>query len=218
MAAAAGAAQHSTAQEIEAFLTALTRVAGITDFIENLGRDLVASGVLRKAEFSETPTRLQLSKLRAKLKESRVYVGDISTTANWKDTAAKKDEWYDLHGGPLVVRIQKAWKSQAGGVGIVTDAVIRGQVLSKHETEEVVEDALMSQLEEGLAREDVAKCKTLIASKTRFGALFQRGWINFRESGVSEKEVADQSRQRLNSAFLAYSRLWTGKIIPDIFK
>ena len=43
-------AQQSTADEITAFLDQLARQAQITDFIQNLGRDLVASGVLRTEE------------------------------------------------------------------------------------------------------------------------------------------------------------------------
>ena len=101
---------------------------------------------------------------------------------------------------------------------MVTDAVIRGQVLSKNEREEVVEDQLMAQLEEKLAAEDVDACKALLVSTTRFGALFQRGWINFKESGANDKDMADSGLRRLNSAFLSYSRLWQGKILPDILK
>ena len=48
-------AQQSTAGEITAFLDQLARQAEITDFIQNLGRDLVASGVLRAEEFACQP-------------------------------------------------------------------------------------------------------------------------------------------------------------------
>eukprot|EP01046_Picozoa_sp_COSAG06_P021384 COSAG06_NODE_1605_length_8948_cov_25.421939_5_plen_597_part_00 len=208
-------AQESSSDEIKAFLEQLAGQAEITDFIQNLGRDLVASGVLRSEEFDKTPGMLQVAKLKTKLRDSKIYVGDIAAGAEWKD---RKADWWDQHGAQLVIRIQKAWKTQAGGVGAVTDAVIRGQVLSKAEREEVVEDSLMAQLEAKLAAEDVAGCKTLLVSTSRFGALFQRGWINFKESGASEKEVIDNSLRRLNSAFLAYSRIWTGKVLPGIFR
>ena len=46
-------AQQSTAGEITAFLDQLAGQAEITDFIQNLGRDLVASGVLRAEEFDK---------------------------------------------------------------------------------------------------------------------------------------------------------------------
>ena len=208
-------ALESTPDEIKAFLEQLAAQAEITDFIQNLGRDLVASGVLRAEEFDKTPGMLQVAKLKTKLRDSKIYVGDIEAGAEWK---TKKADWWDQHGAQLVIRIQKAWKTQAGGVGAVTDAVIRGQVLSKAEREEVVEDPLMGQLEAKLAVEDVEGCKTLLVSTTRFGALFQRGWINFKETGASDKDVADNSLRRLNSAFLAYSRLWTGKVLPEIFR
>ena len=204
----------STADEIGAFLDQLSGQAEIGDFIDNMGQDLVASGVLRKAEFSPKPGMLQVAKLRTKFRDSKVYVGDIEAGADWKGRQA---EWWDAHGARLVIRVQKAWKTQAGGVGTVTDAIIRGQVLSKIECEEVVDDSLMAQLEEKLAAEDVDECKKLIVSTTRFGALFQRGWINFKEAGVSEKEAVDNNRRRLNSAFLEYSRLWSGKVLPGIF-
>ena len=44
--------QHSTADEISAFLDQLSGEAEIHDFIDNLGQDLVASSILREAEFS----------------------------------------------------------------------------------------------------------------------------------------------------------------------
>ena len=198
-------AQQSTAGEITAFLDQLAGQAEITDFIQNLGRDLVASGVLRAEEFDKNPGMLQVAKLKNKLRESKIYVGDVEAGAEWKD---QKENWWDQHGAGLVIRIQKAWKTQAGGMGMVTDAVIRGQVLSKNEREEVVEDQLMAQLEEKLAAEDVDACKALLVSTTRFGALFQRGWINFKESGANDKDMADSGLRRLNSAFLSYSRLW----------
>ena len=43
-------ALESTPDEIKAFLEQLAAQAEITDFIPNLGRDLVASGVLRAEE------------------------------------------------------------------------------------------------------------------------------------------------------------------------
>ena len=175
----------------------------------------MASGVLRAEEFYKNPGMLQVAKLKNKLRESKIYVGDVEAGAVWKD---QKEGWWDQHGAGLVIRIQKAWKTQAGGLGMVTDAVIRGQVLSKNEREEVVEDPLMAQLEEKLAAEDVDACKALLVSTTRFGALFQRGWINFKESGANYKDMADSGLRRLNSAFLSYSRLWQGKILPDILK
>ena len=45
-------ALESTPDEIKAFLEQLAAQAEITDFIQNLGRDLVASGVLRAEELS----------------------------------------------------------------------------------------------------------------------------------------------------------------------
>ena len=151
-------AQQSTAGEITAFLDQLAGQAEITDFIQNLGRDLVASGVLRAEEFDKNPGMLQVAKLKNKLRESKIYVGDVEAGVVWKD---QKENWWDQHGAGLVIRIQKAWKTQAGGMGMVTDAVIRGQVLSKNEREEVVEDPLMAQLEEKLAAEDVDACKAI---------------------------------------------------------
>ena len=121
-------AQESSSDEIKAFLEQLAGQAEITDFIQNLGRDLVASGVLRSEEFDKTPGMLQVAKLKTKLRDSKIYVGDIAAGAEWK---ARKVDWWDQHGAQLVIHIQKAWKTQAGGVGAVTDAVIRGQVLSK---------------------------------------------------------------------------------------
>eukprot|EP01048_Picozoa_sp_COSAG05_P040575 COSAG05_NODE_20873_length_276_cov_0.587571_1_plen_52_part_01 len=47
----------STEAEIELFLETLRQDAGISDFIANLGQDLVASGVLREAEFGKQPSR-----------------------------------------------------------------------------------------------------------------------------------------------------------------
>ena len=69
---------------------------------------------------------------------SGIHISDLETGEDWKD---RKAEWWDAHGARLVIRVQKAWKTQAGGVGMVTDAIIRGQVLSKLECEEVVDDA-----------------------------------------------------------------------------
>ena len=46
-------AQESSSDEIKAFLEQLASQAEITDFIQNLGRDLVASGVLRSEEFDK---------------------------------------------------------------------------------------------------------------------------------------------------------------------
>ena len=78
-------AQQSTAGEITAFLDQLARQAEITDFIQNLGRDLVASGVLRAEEFDKNPGMLQVAKLKNKLRESKIYVGDVEAGAVWKD-------------------------------------------------------------------------------------------------------------------------------------
>ena len=89
------AAVQSTEAEIAQFLDCLRDDAGIRDFIPNLGQDLVASGVLREAEFGKQPSRLQLSKLKTKLKESKIYVGDIDTDAAWQ---AKPDDWWDRLG------------------------------------------------------------------------------------------------------------------------
>ena len=44
------AMSHSTADEISAFLDQLSDQAEVGHFIDNLGQDLVASGVLRKAK------------------------------------------------------------------------------------------------------------------------------------------------------------------------
>ena len=49
------AAVQSTEAEIAQFLDCLRDDAGIRDFIPNLGQDLVASGVLREAEFGKQP-------------------------------------------------------------------------------------------------------------------------------------------------------------------
>ena len=95
----------STEAEIELFLETLRLDAGISDFIANLGQDLVASGVLREAEFGKQPSRLQRSKLKSKFKESKIYVGDIDTGEEWQ---TKPDDWWDLHGAKLVLRIQGA--------------------------------------------------------------------------------------------------------------
>ena len=57
-------AQESSSDEIKAFLEQLAGQAEITDFIQNLGRDLVASGVLRSEEFDKTPGMLQVAKLK----------------------------------------------------------------------------------------------------------------------------------------------------------
>jgi PP-loop superfamily ATP-utilizing enzyme len=58
-------ALESTPDEIKAFLEQLAAQAEITDFIQNLGRDLVASGVLRAEEFDKTPGMLQVAKLKS---------------------------------------------------------------------------------------------------------------------------------------------------------
>ena len=114
-------ALESTPGEIKAFLEQLAVQAGITDFISNLGRDLVASGVLRAEEFDKTPGMLQVAKLKTKLRDSKIYVGDIEAGAEWK---TKKADWWDQHGAQLVIRIQKASRDRtfcatiAGGKGI----------------------------------------------------------------------------------------------------
>ena len=69
--------QQSTADEISAFLDQLSGQAEINDFIDNLGQDLVASGILRKAEFSPKPGMLQIAKLRTKFRDSKIFVGDV---------------------------------------------------------------------------------------------------------------------------------------------
>ena len=206
---------QSSAAEIAAFLAQLKNQAEVTDFMENLGQDLLGSGVLREADFGKKPTSLQLSKLKAKFRESKVYVGDVQAGAEWKD---KKDEWWDEHGAPLVLRIQDAWKAQAGGTGTITEALIRGQVLSRPEVKEIVQDAKMPELEALLAAQDVAQIKVKLASASRFGALFQRGWVNFKEASGDKggTDATDPDRMRLNVAFLAYSRMWTGKILPEL--
>jgi hypothetical protein len=211
---AAAAAAQSTETEWTAFLDQLRDEAEIGDFIENLGQDLVGSEILREAEFGKKPSMLQKSKLKAKLRGSKIFVGDIEADASWKN---KQEQWWDEHGSKLVIRIQDAWKRRAGGVGSVTDEMIRGQVLSRQECNEVVEDEKMAAAEQKLEDADFEGCKKLIASNTRFGSLFQRGWVNFKADG-SKTEPSDQGRRRLNAAFLAYSRLWTGKALPALFK
>eukprot|EP01043_Picozoa_sp_COSAG02_P008563 COSAG02_NODE_276_length_26189_cov_810.678191_8_plen_95_part_00 len=83
-------AQQSTAGEITAFLDQLVGQAEITDFIQNLGRDLVASGVLRAEEFDKNPGMLQVAKLKNKLRESKIYVGDVEVGVVWKDQGHSK--------------------------------------------------------------------------------------------------------------------------------
>ena len=104
-------ALESTPDEIKAFLEQLAAQAEITDFIQNLGRDLVASGVLRAEEFDKTRGMLQVAKLKTKLRDSKIYVGDIEAGAEWK---TKKADWWDQHGAQLVIRIQKAWLTCCG--------------------------------------------------------------------------------------------------------
>ena len=120
-------AQQSTEAEWSAFLDQLRDQAEIDDFIENLGQDLVGSEILREADFGKKPSMLQKSKLKTKLRGSKIYVGDIEADASWK---TKKEQWWDEHGSKLVIRIQDAWKRRAGGVSSLTDEMIRGQVLS----------------------------------------------------------------------------------------
>ena len=57
----------SSEAEVTAFLDELRDTALIHNFIENLGQDLVSTGVLREAEFGKKPGMLQLAKLKIRL-------------------------------------------------------------------------------------------------------------------------------------------------------
>ena len=85
----------SSEAEVTAFLDELRDTALIHNFIENLGQDLVSTGVLREAEFGKKPGMLQLAKLKIRFKQSGIQVGDIPTTAEW---AEKKMDWWEQHG------------------------------------------------------------------------------------------------------------------------
>ena len=170
----------STPDEFRGFLVNLKEDARIVDFLDVVGKDLVRSGVLREAEFSlKEPDRLQKAKLKARLIDSGVKIDDISTDAFFKD---QPDEWWEEHGALLVSRIQEAWGSQAGGGAVLGDAMVSGQVLSERECKRVVEDPNMILLEKHLQAQDQVEIKNVIQSGTEFGRLFQRGWLNFRES------------------------------------
>ena len=58
--------------------------------------------MLRAEEFDKTPGMLQVAKLKTKLRDSKIYVGDIEAGAEWK---TKKADWWDQHGAQLVIRI-----------------------------------------------------------------------------------------------------------------
>jgi hypothetical protein len=81
----AAAVAQSTETEWTAFLDQLRDEAEIDDFIENLGQDLVGSEILREAEFGKKPSMLQKSKLKTKLRGSKIFVGDIEADASWKN-------------------------------------------------------------------------------------------------------------------------------------
>ena len=118
----------SSEAEVTAFLDELRDTALIHNFIENLGQDLVSTGVLREAEFGKRPGMLQLAKLKIRFKQSGIQVGDIPTTAEW---AEKKMDWWEQHGAKLILRVQDKWKSQAAGVGAVSESgcvpLVRGR-------------------------------------------------------------------------------------------
>ena len=205
----------STPAEFRGFLVSLKRDAQITDFLDVVGKDLVRSGVLREAEFSlKDPDRLQKAKLKARLIDSGVKIDDISTDVRFRN---QPDDWWEEHGALLASRIQAAWDSQVGGGAVLGDAMVAGQVLSERECKRVVEDSDMSLLEKHLQAQDQVEIKNVIQSGTEFGRLFQRGWLNFRESAKQPTaSKTDFWRPRLNQAFMGYTRLWTGTLLPDI--
>jgi hypothetical protein len=65
----------SSEAEVTAFLDELRDTALIHNFIENLGQDLVSTGVLREAEFGKKPGMLQLAKLTIRFKQSGIQRG-----------------------------------------------------------------------------------------------------------------------------------------------